>query len=240
MKIIGVIPARFGSTRFPGKPLSLLKNKPMLQWVVEGAQKSHLLQSVVVATDDKRIVELCDKIDVQSILTPSDCLTGTDRIFAAVKNIDFDVVINIQGDEPLIDETFIDPLAKAFVDNNKLDMATLAHSITEDDLNNLNAVKVIKNINNEAVYFSRFPIPYSRQNFSGGDVVMKHIGLYGYSRGFLQKFCTAPQSELEKLESLEQLRALYLGAKIKVIKVEKATYGVDTPEDLQKLEALLK
>lgn len=240
MKIIGVIPARFGSTRFPGKPLVLLKNKPMLQWVIEGAQKSQQLSRVLVATDDKRIVELCDKIGVESVITPSECATGTDRIFTAVKKIDFDVVINIQGDEPLIDQTYIDPLAQAFSDNANLDMATLAHSITQDDLNNSNAVKVIKNINNEAIYFSRFPIPFSRQNFSAGDVVMKHIGLYGYSRAFLQKFCTAPQAELEKLESLEQLRALYLAAKIKVIKVEKATYGVDTPEDLQKLEALLK
>ncbi|MBC7467005.1 MAG: 3-deoxy-manno-octulosonate cytidylyltransferase [Bdellovibrio sp.] len=246
MKIIAVIPARFGSTRFPGKPLVELKGKKIIQWVVEGARTSSLVQAVYVATDDQRIADFCKSIGVEVLMTRSDCPTGTDRIYEATKNLDFDCVLNIQGDEPLITKDYIDPLAQAFLNDAKLEMATLAHPLHAEDLDNLNAVKVITNINQEAIYFSRFPIPFSREKFQGNDgltlnqlPVMKHIGLYGYSKQFLQKFCTTDQTALEKKESLEQLRALYLGVRIKVLPVEKPTYGVDTPEDLQKLEALL-
>lgn len=239
-RIIAVIPARFASTRFPGKPLELLKSKPIIQWVVEGAKKSKLIEKIYVATDDKRIADVCNKINVDVLMTSPDCATGTDRIYEATKNLEFDVVLNIQGDEPLIDQTYIDPLALAFIENTKLDMATLAHPLETSDLENKNAVKVITNINSEAIYFSRFAIPYSRETDPKNQTSLKHIGLYGYSRLFLQKFCTSPQASIEKYESLEQLRALYLGAKIKVLQVQKPTYGVDTPEDLQKLEALLK
>lgn len=241
MKIIGVIPARYGSTRFPGKPLVMLKDKPLLQWVVEGARKSKLLSQVIVATDDERIQKLCHDMKVDVVMTSPDCPTGTDRLFEATKNLNFDVAINIQGDEPLIDESYIDPLASAFIENSNLDMATLAHRLEPQDIDNLNAVKVIKNQKSEAIYFSRFAIPFSRKNFEAGSTAaLKHIGLYGYTKAFLQRFCSTPPTELELNESLEQLRALYLGAKIKVIQVEKPTYGVDTEADLRKLEALLK
>lgn len=240
MKIIAVIPARFASTRFPGKSLKLLKGKPIIQWVVEGAQKSSRFQEIYVATDDERIAEVCRSIHVDVLMTRPDCPTGTDRIFEATRDLTFDVVLNVQGDEPLIDQNYIDPLAKAFIENPSLDMATLAHPLAEEDVENKNAVKVITNQFSEAIYFSRFPIPFSRESDVKSGVAMKHIGLYGYSKSFLQKFCTSQPSLLEKFESLEQLRALYLGAKIKVLKVDKPTYGVDTPEDLQKLEALLK
>lgn len=238
MKILGVIPARYGSTRFPGKPLAELKGKKILQWVVEGARTSDLLHEVIVATDDSRISDFCKKIDVQCVMTDPNCATGTDRIYAATKDVNFDCVINVQGDEPLITKDYIDPLASAFMQNSGLEMATLAHHLEADDLVNLNAVKLITNVNDEAIYFSRFPIPFSRSNFQAG-VVLKHVGLYGFSKAFLKTFCTSPQSVLEVAESLEQLRALYLGVRIKVLKVQKPTYGVDTPEDLQKLEALL-
>lgn len=239
MKIIAVIPARYGSTRFPGKPLELLRGRPLLHWVIEGARKSRLCSEVFVATDDERIARVARAAGTEALLTAPDCPTGTDRIYEATRGLSFDVVLNIQGDEPLIDETSIDPLARAFLETPALDMATLAHPLTADDLLNLNAVKVITNVQDEAIYFSRFPIPYSRTSYGGEAVSLKHIGLYGYSRAFLQKFCTSPQSLIEKYESLEQLRAVYLGARIKVLRVEKPTYGVDTPEDLQKLEALL-
>lgn len=238
-----MIPARYGSTRFPGKPLELLKGKPLLQWVVEGTKTSRLVQEVFVATDDNRIQELCEKIKVPCVLTSESCPTGTDRLFEATKNLKFDVVLNIQGDEPLINQTYIDPLAQAFMNQPNLEMATLAHPLAVEDLENKNAVKVIINQKNEAIYFSRFPVPYSRQNkkITGqNSAVLKHIGLYGYSAQFLRQFCSTPQCEIEISESLEQLRALHLGAKIKVLEVEKPTYGVDTPEDLQKLEALLR
>ena len=241
MRIIGVIPARFASSRFPGKPLEKLKGKPILQWVVEGAKKSKILQDIMVATDDERIQKLCNELNVSVVMTSVDCTTGTDRIYEATRNLKFDAVINIQGDEPLIDQTYIDPLAQSFCDDSKLDMATLAHPLDISDVDNKNAVKVIINSKSEAIYFSRFPIPFSRGEFSNNSkAVLKHIGLYGYTKEFLQKFYSTPPCDLEKLESLEQLRALYLGAKIKVIEVEKPTYGVDTPEDLRKLEALLK
>ena len=247
MKIIAVIPARFGSTRFPGKPLAELKGKKILQWVVEGARTSSLVQQIYVATDDQRIYDFCKSIQVEVIMTSSDCATGTDRIFEATKNLEFDFILNIQGDEPLISKDFIDPLAQAFLSDSKLEMATLAHPLQAEDLINPNAVKVITNYKQEAIYFSRLPIPFSRQSKSqlqnfivSENDVMKHVGLYGYSKTFLNRFCTTLPVAIEQHESLEQLRALYLGAKIKVLSVKKPTYGVDTIEDLQKLEALLK
>lgn len=238
MKIIGVIPARFGSTRFPGKPLAELKGKKILQWVVEGARQSKYLSQLIVATDDSRIFDFCKKINVDVVITSNECATGTDRIFEATKDLDFDRVINIQGDEPLISKEYIDPLALAFTEDPSLLMVTLAHPFRAEDLNNRNAVKVITNYNGDAIYFSRFDIPFSRESFTES-AVQKHIGLYGFSKDFLGKFCAAKQAKIEIAESLEQLRALYLGVRIKVLSVEKPTYGVDTPEDLQKLEALL-
>ncbi len=237
MKIIAVIPARFGSTRFPGKSLEKLNGKPLLQWVIEGTRKSRRIQDIYVATDDERIAKLARDLNCATVMTSPDCATGTDRIFQATGELDFDVVLNIQGDEPLIDETYIDPLAEAFLNNPGLDMATLAHPLAATDLDNLNAVKVILNHRDEAIYFSRFPIPCSREKSQTAS--LKHIGLYGYTRGFLRKFCETEPVEIEKAESLEQLRALYLGAKIKVLRVEKPTYGIDTPEDLKNLEKRL-
>ncbi|MFN3697529.1 MAG: 3-deoxy-manno-octulosonate cytidylyltransferase [Pseudobdellovibrio sp.] len=239
MKIIAVIPARYGSTRFPGKPLELLKGKPIVQWVIEGAKSSKHISQVYVATDDDRIAQTVKATGTEVLMTRSDCPTGTDRIFEATQSLDFDVVLNIQGDEPQITSEYIDPLALAFKINKSLDMATLSHPLHLEDIGNMNAVKVIKNIHGEAIYFSRFPIPYSREKIDTGHIVCeKHIGLYGYSRQFLRKFCETPQSSIEKCESLEQLRALYLGAKIKVLSVDKPIQGVDTPEDLVKLEML--
>lgn len=241
MKIIAVIPARFASTRFPGKPLVNLKGKPLLQWVIEGALTSREISEVYVATDDQRIADIAKKNGVKALMTRPECSTGTDRIFEATRDLDYDVVLNIQGDEPMITREYIDPLALAFRQNAELDMATLAHPLTSEDVENLNAVKVVTNFRGEALYFSRFPIPYSREkHHDAHPSAQKHIGLYGYSRQFLKKFCSSEQALIEKSESLEQLRALYLGARIKVLSVAKPTYGVDTPEDLQKLESLLK
>lgn len=241
MKIIAVIPARYGSTRFPGKPLALIQHKPMIQWVYEGAKKSKLAQDIFVATDDERIFSTVQSFGGQVLMTSTDCPTGTDRIYQATQNMDFDIVINIQGDEPQITADYIDLLATSFIDHPSIDMATLAHPMSYDELQNVNAVKVITNINDEAIYFSRFSIPYSKINVSENDqmICQKHIGIYAYSKSFLEKFCQSPQSSLEKAESLEQLRALYLGAKIKVISVATPLQGVDTPEDLEKIKNLI-
>lgn len=241
-KIIGVIPARYASTRFPGKPLIKLKDKPILQWVIEAAQKSKILEKVYVATDDDRIAEVAKASKVEVLMTRSECPTGTDRIFEATEKLQFDVVINIQGDEPLIQPETIDSLAQAFLEDATLDMATLSHPLNLEDINNKNAVKVITNVHQHAIYFSRFPIPFSRECCPENQYpssVQRHIGLYGYTKSFLKEFCSAPQAEIEKYESLEQLRALHLGASIKVISISQPTYGVDTPEDLQKLEGML-
>ncbi|UOE99725.1 3-deoxy-manno-octulosonate cytidylyltransferase [Bdellovibrio reynosensis] len=242
MKIVGVIPARFGSTRFPGKPLVPLKGRPLIQWTIEGAKKSQLLNDLIVATDDERIKAAAEAVGAKVVMTASELPTGSDRIHAAIQNISCDVVVNIQGDEPLVTGQLIDRLAQVFIDEPKMDMATLAHPVSQEELDSMNSVKVVLNHNDEALYFSRYAIPYSRHkaaelgNYEG---CLKHIGMYAYSKNFLKQFCEAPPALIEKAESLEQLRALYLGAKIKVIRVQEASLGVDTPEDLVKLEKLL-
>ncbi len=245
MKIVGIIPVRFASTRFPGKPLRLLQGKPLLQWVADVVSRSSHLSDFYVATDHEDIADLCQKINVKFLMTSSDAATGTDRVFEACqqlknKGVKFDAVINIQGDEPLLPVEYIDLLARSFLNEPGLQMATLAHPINEEDIENKNAVKVLIDQNKYAIYFSRFSIPFSREKYISNPSVQKHIGLYGFSFDFLSRFCQEPQSFLEKCESLEQLRALDMGAKIKVISVEKPTHGVDTPEDLEKIEKLLK
>ena len=242
MKIVGVIPARYGSTRFPGKPLVDLLGRPLIQWTIEGSQKSKLLSDLIVATDDDRIKKAAEAVGVKVAMTPSELPTGSDRIHAAIQNIDCDIVVNIQGDEPLVTGELIDRLAQVFIDDPNLDMATLAHPISDEELESPNAVKVVLNHKDEALYFSRFPIPYSRSKaaeMGSHEGCLKHIGMYAYTKKFLKKFCETPPAFIEKAESLEQLRALYLGAKIKVVRVKEASLGVDTPEDLVRLEKLL-
>lgn len=243
MKFIGVIPARYASTRFPAKPLALLQGKPMIQWVVEGARKSKLLKEIIVATDHEDIRKAAEAVGAKVTMTDSNLPSGTDRIYAATKNIDFDVVVNIQGDEPLVTGELIDGLAGLFEKDATLDMATLAHPISLQELESLNAVKVVVNKNDEALYFSRFAIPYSRVNAAQAPALtgcLKHIGMYAYTKKLLKEFCEAKPAEIEIAESLEQLRALHLGAKIKVLRVQEASLGVDTPEDLAKLEKILR
>ncbi len=246
-RFAAIIPARFASSRFPGKPLVSLCGKPVLQWVIEGARTSALISELFIATDHPEIAKLAEANGVRAVMTSEDCQTGTDRIFETCQilkkeNKIFDVVLNIQGDEPLISKKMIDPLAQAFLDNAALDMATLSHPLCAEDIANLNSVKVLLNQNSEAIYFSRLGIPFSREKFAQENFdlcVQKHIGIYGFKTTFLEKFCQTPQSQIEKSESLEQLRALHLGARIKVISVNEPIQGIDTPEDLKKLELRL-
>ncbi len=248
MQVIGVIPARFGSTRFPGKPLALINGKPLLQWVIEGARTSRLLSQLIVATDDERIADLARSLNIEVAMTAMELPTGTDRVWAAVKEHSADVIVNIQGDEPLIRGTLLDQLVTPFRDDSTLEMATLGRTLTEEALHSKTTAKIVLNHRSEALYFSRFPIPYSRQQESmstqGGIAVapaaLKHIGLYAYRKGFLQRFCAQEPVAIEKAESLEQLRALYLGARIKVVRVEHESWGVDTPEDVQKIEKIMR
>lgn len=249
MDILGVIPARFGSTRFPGKPLKLVAGKPLLQWVVEAAKTSKKITEVWVATDDTRIAELAKSLDVKVAMTDSELPTGSDRVWQAVQNSPADIVVNIQGDEPLLQGSLLDSLVQPMIDDRNLEMATLGRPLDEEALLSPNTAKIVLNQRHEAIYFSRFPIPFSRQKWPEGatnaelqavsQTVLKHVGLYAYRKSFLEKFCAQKPVGVEIQESLEQLRALYLGARIKVVRTEHESWGVDTPEDVAKIEAMI-
>lgn len=242
MSVIGVIPARFASTRFPGKPLALIHDLEMIAWVIRGAQSSQLLKEVWVATDDERIARVAERENAKVAMTDTNLPSGTDRIWAAIRDFECEIVVNIQGDEPLVSSHWINALAEPLIEEPGLEMSTLGHPLSEEDIHSMNAVKVVMDQWNNALYFSRYPIPFSRDNARqvNYEGALKHIGMYGYRKSFLQTFCAAPQAQLEKAESLEQLRALYLGAKIRVVPVQETSRGVDTPEDLEKLKNLLK
>lgn len=237
-RVIGVIPARFASTRFPGKPLAKILGKPLLQWVIEGAKTSTALNEVWVATDHEEIAGLARSLGVIVKMTDSDLPTGSDRIWQAVANENVDVVVNIQGDEPLISSKVIDPLVAPMLKDPGLSMATLGRPLQSGDLESITTAKIVMNKNLDALYFSRFPIPYSREKgIEGG--CLKHIGLYAYRKSFLKEFCAQKPVAIEMAEGLEQLRALYLGARIRVVEVNQESWGVDTPEDIKKVEQKL-
>jgi len=229
MKIIGIIPARYGSTRFPGKPLADIAGKPMIQWVYEGALKSKILGRVIIATDDKRIFQCAGRFTKDVVMTP-EFKSGTDRLAFVSENMDCDIVVNIQGDEPLIDANVIDSAVKPLAENSGIDAATVATEFeSETEKSNPNNVKVITDKKNFAIYFSRLPLP----------AALKHIGLYVYKKDFLIKFSKMAQTELELKEKLEQLRILENGYKIYVTKTVYNTIGVDTKEDLEKVRKII-
>lgn len=241
MIAIGVIPARFGSTRFPGKPLAVINGKPMLQWVIEGARRSKKLSDILVATDDRRIAELGRSLHAEVVMTAADLPSGSDRVWAAVKDRNVEVVVNIQGDEPLLEGALLDELVAPFESEPSLNMATLGKSPEAGDLESRTTAKIVLNQKGEAIYFSRFPIPYSRVDApQGGAICMKHIGIYAYRKQFLSEFCAHGPTPLEEAEGLEQLRALYLGARISVVRVDHESWGVDTPEDVKKIEQIMR
>lgn len=245
MKVVAVIPARYASTRFPGKPLEKILGRPMLSWVINGVKACSLVDEVLVATDDERIASLAQENQVRVKMTSSEISSGSDRVWAAIKDEKWDLVVNVQGDEPLVTPTHVEKLLAPFYDDDHLQMATLSHPFDSlEEWQSPNAVKVISNSSSNAIYFSRFPIPHSKvdavQSGQLKPLAQKHIGLYAFRASFLKTFCETPPTELEMGESLEQLRALYLGAKIQVIPVEQKLQGVDTPEDLYKIEKILK
>ncbi len=243
MNVLGVIPARFGSTRFEGKPLAKIKDKPLLQWVIEGTLKSQLLSKVIVATDDKRIAELARESGVEALMTSSDINTGTERVWEVCRLHDCDYVVNVQGDEPLISGELIDELIRPVIENSKLEMVTLARQFESlEEINVPSTVKIVLNQQGQAIYFSRLPIPYSRYPFDSelkSKSFVKHIGLYLFRKTFLESFCQFGECDLEKFEGLEQLRALFMGAKIKVVLVKHQSWGVDYPTDIKKIEDLI-
>lgn len=241
-KVIGVIPSRFGASRFPGKPLAKINDKEMILHVLAGAKSSKLMSELFVATDDERIAQVVKDHGGQVLMTPADCPTGSDRIWAAVKDKNFDIVVNIQGDEPLVTGELIDSLVEPLLKDRGVEMGTLAHPLSREELVSENSVKVIVNQHSQAIYFSRFAIPYSRESVAASSdyVSLKHIGLYAYRKDFLKKYCAQEPVALEKAEALEQLRALYMGAKIHVVKTDYRSWGVDVPEDIKKIESLMR
>ena len=241
-KTIAVIPARLASTRLPEKPLIKIAGKPLIQWVVEGAKKSKLIDQLIVATDSDKIASVIKNLGVDCCMTSPEIQTGSDRVWAAAKNIDADLVLNVQGDEPLIRGDHLDELISPFLKSSSINMGTLATQLDASDMENKNIVKVISDKNDCAIYFSRFGIPYSRLSAESGRPVklaQKHIGIYLYRKNFLKQYCEYGPTDLERAESLEQLRALYLGEKIKVIPTTWDSWGVDTPEDVVKMEKVL-
>ncbi len=229
MSSIAVIPARYASTRFPGKPLALIAGKPMLQWVLEGVSQSKKLAQVLVATDDARIAELVQRLGFEAKMTPSELPTGTDRVCAVAKTQKADIVLNIQGDEPLISGQEVDLLLA--LNEGGLSMATLATQLDPRDQGNPNVVKVQVDAQGFATQFSRAALT---------PPVHRHIGLYGYNREFLLEFCSWPQGEWEKAHSLEQLRALQKGIPIGVAQTPRRLIAVDRPEDVSEVEAQLR
>ncbi len=242
MDVIGVIPARFSSTRFEGKVLADILGKPMLQRVYERAKQALLLDDLIIACDDERIASVAKEFGAKVVLTAKAHASGTDRICEVVNPIDVKIVINIQGDEPLIHPMMIDKVAQTLLDDSSISMATIMKAIDEPEVvNDPDVVKVVIDKNNFALYFSRAAIPFHARNSQIKiPVYFKHIGLYGYTKDFLFTYKNLPVSYLERVESLEQLRVIEEGFKIKVIETKYDTIGVDTPEDLHKVIEYLK
>lgn len=239
MKILCVIPARYKSTRLPGKPLADIAGTPMIIRVLERVIKAKNIQGVIAAVDDERVLSTVKEYGYNALMTSPHHQTGTDRLAeVALEYEDVDVIINIQGDEPLIDPDLIDALAKEFHLDENLQMATVKTLMDEEEADNPNSVKVITDQDGYAIYFSRSKIPYKRENTDLK--YYKHIGIYAYRRDFLLKFASLKSTPLEESESLEQLRALENGYKIKVLESNKQFIGVDTQEDLEKVNEIYK
>ncbi|MFA5270735.1 MAG: 3-deoxy-manno-octulosonate cytidylyltransferase [Candidatus Omnitrophota bacterium] len=239
IEVIGVIPARYQSTRLPFKLTKEILGKPLIQWVWEAANGARLLDRLLIACDDTKIKEIAERFGAQVVMTAPQHQSGTDRIGEAVRDIDAKIVINIQADEPLIHPSTIDGLAQALLSDPKVQIATVRKKIeNNEEINNPNVVKVVCDKDDFAIYFSRHPIPYYRDNVPG--VYYKHLGIYAYTKDFLYTFKNLPHSYLEHAEKLEQLRPLEAGYRIKVIETKFESVGVDTEEDFIRVEGILK
>ncbi|MBF0188389.1 MAG: 3-deoxy-manno-octulosonate cytidylyltransferase [Magnetococcales bacterium] len=254
-RIIVVIPARYASTRLPGKPLLEIAGKPMIQHVYERAAQAQVAE-VLVATDDQRIFTAVEGFGGRVVMTSEACRSGTDRVAEAVTGMEADVVVNVQGDEPMLHHAMIDQAATPFREESDCVMSTLSHALTSmEELVNSDVVKVACRLNGDALTFSRAPIPFIRDRFGGAlptaetpfdaaDPLFKslkrHIGLYAYRSDFLQRFAAWEPTPLEQLERLEQLRVLEHGFPIRVVETAHAIIGVDTPADLERVRALLQ
>ncbi len=242
MRVIGIIPARFGATRLPGKPLEDLNGKPIIEHVWQQASRAKCLSRLLVATDDQRIFAAVLGFGGEAIMTPSECASGTDRLAVVAEKLTCDIVVNIQGDEPFLPGTYIDKLVEPLLQDKQLQMSTLAAPLPAEEIRNPNAVKVVCDLKEYAMYFSRAAIPFSRD----GQMEFKnqhprlHLGLYAYRRKFLLEFAKMPPAPLEQIERLEQLRVLENGIKIKVVAVSKPILSIDTPRDLARARKSIK
>jgi 3-deoxy-manno-octulosonate cytidylyltransferase (CMP-KDO synthetase) len=235
--IIGAIPARYASTRLPGKPLLSIAGRPMIEHVYRRVAAARGLDRVVVVTDDPRIAEAVTRFGGEVEMTPAECASGTDRIAHAARAWEARAVVNVQGDEPLVDPEAVSALARHLAEHPEDEVVTLAAPAAPEDAGNPNAVKVVLDRRGYALYFSRSEIPYAR--LPGGAAPLKHLGIYGYQRQALLRLASLPPTPLEISESLEQLRALENGIRIRVLFARQASPGVDTPEDLARVERLL-
>jgi 3-deoxy-manno-octulosonate cytidylyltransferase (CMP-KDO synthetase) len=252
-KAVAIIPARFNSTRFPGKPLAVLKGKYIIQHVYEHVSSAKLIDSVLVATDDRRIFDAVTLFGGAAVMTSGDHVSGTDRIAEAAEKIECGYVINVQGDEPFIRPEMVDEVVELLYNDDKVSISTLAKKTTDmNEIFSPDVVKVVMNQEGFALYFSRAPIPFYRdewKNYAMQKTVgangrsplqnlfcYKHIGIYGYRKNALLQFTSMSQSRLEEIEKLEQLRALEAGIKIRVKETQYDTFGIDTIEDLRKAE----
>ncbi len=243
MKAIGVIPARWGATRFQGKVLAELLGKPVIQHVWENAKKAKTLDDLIVACDDERIIKVVEGFGGKAIYTSPAQPSGTDRLAEVINPLDIKIAVNIQGDEPLVRPIMIDSLVMTLENEKIAQMATVIKKVEEEsELTNSNVVKVVVDKNGYALYFSRYAIPYNRTNSDDKakrPVYYKHIGLYAFTKDFLFTFRNLPESSLEKAEKLEQLRVLEYGYKIKTVETKFDTIGVDTPDDLIRVKEML-
>jgi len=237
-RVVGVIPARYASTRLPGKPLVDIGGKPMIVRVLNQAKQSQYLSQVIVATDDERIVSAVQDAGGEAVMTPADLLSGTDRVAYIAREKEAEIFVNIQGDEPFISPFDIDRVALILMEDSEVDMGTLVKEIRLDtELTDPNTVKVVTDKNSRALYFSRSAIPFCRDKKNASEWIkgykyLKHIGIYSYRREFLIKLSEIGPSSLERTEKLEQLRVLENGFTIKVAETDNEPLSVDTPEDL--------
>jgi len=233
--VVAIIPARYESSRFPGKPLADIGGRPMIEHVYRRAAEARLVDAVVVATDDQRIADAVVAFGGVARLTRSSHRTGTDRVAEVAAELSCGIVVNVQGDEPLIDPAMITAVIAPLRDDASVQMTTARRVLTDpDDLINPHVVKVVADARGDALYFSRSPIP----NGAGGGAAFVHVGLYAFRRDFLLRFAALPQTPLELAESLEQLRALEHGHRIRTVVTEHHSIGVDTPDDLERARRL--
>jgi 3-deoxy-manno-octulosonate cytidylyltransferase (CMP-KDO synthetase) len=240
--VVVVIPARYGSTRLPGKPLVSLAGKPMIQRVYERARMAHRVDRVIVATDDERIVKAVETFGGEARMTRADHRTGTERVAEVAAHVEGGVFVNVQGDEPLLDPVAVDTAVAALLEEPAASISTVATPIkTPADIMDPNVVKTVLDFDGNALYFSRAPIPWVRDTASKVQVRhLKHLGLYVFQRDALLEFPTLPQGDLERIEQLEQLRWMENGWKIRVAEVEHDAVSVDVPEDVARVEKLLQ